>query len=66
MKTIFTTKSLSRYIKNNILSSGFISTRKLSRGLPKFHLNPVVSFTDPKEQKESIFKICKDRSFVYR
>jgi hypothetical protein len=66
MKTIFTTNLLSRHIKNNITSVGFTSTRNLSRGLPKFNLNPVVCFLDSKEQKETIFKTCKDKSFVYR
>jgi group I intron endonuclease len=47
-------------------SNGFLFTRNLSRGLPKFNLNPVVSFNNAQEQKETIFKTCKDKSFVYR
>jgi len=66
MKTIFTTNLLSRHINKNILSVGFISSRKLSRGLPKFHLNPIVSFNDSKADKETIFQTCKDKSLVYR
>ena len=66
MKTFLTSNLLSRLTIKNILSVGSILTRNLSRGLPKFNLNPVLSFNNPKEQKESILKICKDRSFVYR
>jgi len=64
MKTIFTTNQLTRCIKNQFLSVGPIFTRNLSRGLPKFNLNPVVSFDNSEEQKETIFKTCKGKSFV--
>jgi group I intron endonuclease len=66
MKTIFTTNQLSRCIKNQFLSVEPIFTRNLSRGLPNFNLNPVVSFDNSEEQKETIFKTCKGKSFVYR
>lgn len=66
MKTIFTSNVLSRTVNRYCLSVGLIFTRNLSRGLPKFHLNPVVSFNNSAEQKEEIFKTCKDKSFVYR
>jgi group I intron endonuclease len=66
MKTIFTINQLSRCIKNQFLSVEFMFTRNLSRGLPKFNLNPVVSFNNSEEQKETILKTCKGKSFVYR
>ena len=66
MKTIFTINQLSRCIKNQFLSVGSMFTRNLSRGLPKFNLNPVVSFNNSEEQKETILKTCKGKSFVYR
>lgn len=66
MKTIFTSNQLTRSIKRYYLSVGLIFTRNLSRGLPKFNLSPVVSFNNSAEQKEEIFKTCKDESFVYR
>lgn len=66
MNTIFTTNQLSRFIPKYSLSAGFIFTRNLSRGLPKFNLNPVAIFNNAEEQKELIFKTCKDKSFVYR
>lgn len=66
MKTIFTSNQLTRSIKRYYLSVGLIFTRNLSRGLPKFNLNPVISFNNSAEQKEEIFKTCKGKSFVYR
>lgn len=54
MKTIFTTNQLSRCIKNKFLSVGSIFTRNLSRGLPNFNLNPVVSF----DNSEVMFAIA--------
>lgn len=66
MKTIFTSNQLARTIKGYYLSVGLIFTRNLSRGLPKFNLNPVVSFNNSAAQKEEIYKMCKGKSFVYR
>jgi len=77
MKTIFssthstsrmssTSNQLTRTIKRYYLSVGLMFTRNLSRGLPKFNLNPVVGFNNAAEQKEEIFKTCKGKSFVYR
>jgi hypothetical protein len=52
-------------ILNNLFLN-MIFFRKLSRGLPKLTINPVVSYNNAEIHKSQIFKENIKKSFVYR